>query len=413
MVLGTLFIAARVVLLYAREPFFDELFTLWMARQPLSRVIPNLLHDSGPPLFYFLARFDSVIALRWLSLAFAAVQFALVAKRSTWSAALLALYPPAVLFAVDARAYALCALFVTAGVIALEAEKPLVAACFFALAAHAHYYGVLFFPVLLVRKKVLPFLLAVILFGPGFILAWKQPAEALKWNREALFAPLANLSFAGMYPYALFAAGPVLLVAIGLVALAVAGSRSMRYADAVLVPLVLVLAFHVAGRPVYFPMRFEAVIAGPLVLWLGSSLFEWPVVMRRALGAALLAIAVASVAIGIADHERRPLDPYREAAIQLNAVNAPIVATGYLYLESVVTADRPITAWPADQALHPGWRSRAKADPRALPPSSFVWIGERFAPELQLLREARSVRPLFSNGRTLIARVAALTPPVH
>ena len=62
--LTLLFLAIRVVLLYAREPFYDELFTLWMARQPASNVLPNLLHDSGPPLYYWLARFDSVVALR-------------------------------------------------------------------------------------------------------------------------------------------------------------------------------------------------------------------------------------------------------------------------------------------------------------------------------------------------------------
>ncbi|MGZ8834011.1 MAG: hypothetical protein ACXW19_12540, partial [Thermoanaerobaculia bacterium] len=100
-------------------------------------------------------RFDSVVALRLFSLLFASIQFVLIARRSLLAGALIALYPPAALFAVDARSYALCALFVTIGVLQLE-TRPFAAALAFALAAHTHYYGVLFFPVLLFRPRVSP-----------------------------------------------------------------------------------------------------------------------------------------------------------------------------------------------------------------------------------------------------------------
>ncbi|MGZ8796280.1 MAG: hypothetical protein ACXW2F_02960, partial [Thermoanaerobaculia bacterium] len=149
---GLIFLGVRLAILYARAPFFDELFTVWMARQPLRSIAPALLHDSGPPLYYFIARFDSVVALRLLSLLFASIQFVLIARRSLLAGALIALYPPAALFAVDARSYALCALFVTIGVLQLE-TRPFAAALAFALAAHTHYYGVLFFPVLLFRPR--------------------------------------------------------------------------------------------------------------------------------------------------------------------------------------------------------------------------------------------------------------------
>ena len=54
-----------------------------------------------------------------------------------------AVFPPSVLFAVDARAYALCALFITIGVLYEKVD-----AIAFVLAAYSHFYGVLFFPLL-------------------------------------------------------------------------------------------------------------------------------------------------------------------------------------------------------------------------------------------------------------------------
>ena len=414
-----IFLVARIALLISRPPFFDELFTLWMARQPMSHIVPNLLHDSGPPLYYFIARFDSIVALRLLSLLFATIQFALVARRSLLAGLLLALYPPAALFAVDARSYALCALFVTIGVLAVDSKKFLFASFAFALAAHSHYYGVLFFPLLLSggtrRRSIDSFFLAIALFLPGFLLATKQPAEAMRWNRESLFAPFTNLSFAGTYPYALLAGAPVAVALIALVVLIAALSRSMRFAPAVLVPLALVVVFHIAGRPVYFPMRFEVVIAGPLSLWLGHSLFLWTPAWRRTFAIPLAILGAVSIAVGVIDHERRPLDFYRQAALALQhrVRTEPVVATGYCYLEAVIALNRPVLAWPAEQARHPGWRTTAPPDPRELPSVPFFWIGERSAPELTVLRGVKAVRPLFLNDRALVGDARDLTAPVH
>src|SRR5205814_5845548 len=114
--LALLFLAVRVILLFVRPPFFDELYTLWMAGEPLSSIVPHLLHDSGPPLYCFVARFTSVDAVRWMSLAFATIAFALLLRRRWYAAAaLLAVFPPAVYYATEARAYALCGLFVAIG----------------------------------------------------------------------------------------------------------------------------------------------------------------------------------------------------------------------------------------------------------------------------------------------------------
>ncbi|MGZ5476427.1 MAG: hypothetical protein ACXW29_08895 [Thermoanaerobaculia bacterium] len=403
------FLAARLALLIVREPFFDELFTVWMARQPFSQIIPSLLNDSGPPLYYFLARFDSVMALRCLSLAFSCAQFVIVARYSWISALILAVYPPAALFAVDARAYALCGLFVTAGVIALRKQKLDLAAVMFVLAAYSHYYGVLFFPLPLAgegpaKRRVRAIALEAILFIPGFMMTFNQPAAATAWNKEPIWAPLVNLSTAGRYPEALFTPAAWIVVAIALVLVFVAAEWKLASAAPVLVPIILAIAFQLAGRHIYFPMRFEAVLAGPIALWL------WKARPRFAIPLAL--IGAYAITAGAFDHARRPTDPYREAAQILARSAKPddtIVATGYLYLETAVAVNRPVIAWPKEQALHPGWRATVAANPADLPEQPFIWIGERGAPELSSLTGVRSIRPLFTNERTIVG----LTRPLH
>ncbi len=438
------FMAARLALLFVREPFFDELFTVWMARQPFSHIIANLLSDSGPPLYYFLARFDSVMALRCLSLAFACAQFVIVARFSWTSALILAVYPPAALFAVDARAYALCGLFVTAGVIAMRRQKLELAAVMFVLAAYSHYYGVLFFPLPLAgegpaKRRARAVFLEAILFIPGFLMASHQPAAATTWNREPIWAPVINFSTAGRYPEALFTPALWIVVAIAMVLLFVAAEESGRLGRsrrasrpatdsdraggpvtagetlrlrsgqapallAVIIPIILAIAFQLAGKHIYFPMRFEAVLAGPIALWLGSARPRFVIPLALIGGYVIVA--------GTFDHARRPPDPYREAAVILARSAKPddtIVATGYLYLETAVALNRPVIAWPKEQALHPGWRATAAANPKDLPREPFIWIGERGAPELSSLTGVRSVRPLFTNERTIIG----LTRPLH
>ena len=431
LVVSLAFLVIRVALLLARDPFFDELFTVWMARHPFGQILPNLVLDSGPPLYYFVARFDSVTALRVLSLVFATIQFGLVYRRSWVAGALLAVFPPAALFAVDARAYALCALLVTIGV--LKLEQPFVAAPAFVLAAYTHYYGVLFFPLLLVPFWILDFgfwippapisavnpkskiqnlksfALALLLFAPGFARAMQQPRESMAWASREI--PV-NLSFAGLYPEALFRPSPVWLVVIALLLLLL--FRLNRFAAAVFVPLAGAIVLGV-----YFPMRFESVIAAPLVLWLAGQ------EGRRWAQAALIAMGAFTLYRGAADHLRRPLDPYREAALQLRKHVRPedqVVASGYLYLETAIALDSvgaaipggaapprmavpTLAAYPAEQATHPGWRAAPRREP--LPKREFVWIGERQAPELGFIREVRTVTPLFANERAMIARVAA------
>ena len=394
-----LFVAPRIALLWFRQPFFDELFTRWIAARPFSGILDALHYDSGPPLYYFIVHLigdPSITILRCVSLLFATIAFvALLMRRHFTAAALLAVFPPAVLLSVDARAYALCAMFVTIGVLALDGERPYVAALAFVAAAYSHYYGALFFPLLLwssvgpapspAKRRVSAAegggatLLALVLFAPGAWLALHQPRGSMAW-----IGPFPQ------YPEVLFARPPWWLLIVAAVLLVAAGYRLNRYTAMTLIPLAIAL-----GLRIYFPLRFESVIAAPFVSWIATS-------ARKILIPPLIAVGVLICAFGIVDHATRPIDDYRAAAEHVRSAPGTIVASGYLYLETV--ALRPATAFPPEQALHPGWRATATSGSE-LPRGPFIWVGERLAPELALIRRSRRITPIYVNEHAAVVKV--------
>ena len=373
-----LFFAARVPLLLLRQPFFDELFTAWISAKDVSGIMQALRHDSGPPLYYLLVSLTG--HPRVLSLFFATLGLLALLREKQWAAAtLLAVFPPAVLFAVDGRSYALCALFVTLGLLAVQQDRRYTGAVWFVLAAYTHYYGVLFFPLVGRWKPALLYGL----FLPGLWMALHQPRAAIEWMH-----PFS-------YPDALFARPPLLLllflafaVAFGLWSTFRASRSGIRPSPALLrwlVPSVLSI-------PIYVPLRFESVVATPLMQWLGG-LRRW----------SLIAACFATwTVIGIVEHASRPRDPYLEAAEHARTARGRVVASGYLYLYMALQG--PVIAFPPEQAEHPGWR--APADPGSEPPAgTFLWIGERGAPELDIIRRHRRVEPVWANAHAMIARV--------
>jgi hypothetical protein len=379
--IAALFFVPRLILLFVREPFFDELFTHWISGHSFAGILQALHYDSGPPLYYCIIHAlgnPPILAIRAISLVFSTVPLiALIASRRLTAAALLAVFPPAVLLAVDARAYALCAMFVALGILALDREKPWTAALLFVAAAYSHYYGALFIVLLWRNWKALA--IAVILFLPGAWLALHQPRASMAW-----------IGAFPQYPDALFARPPIWLAIIAAALVIAAACRLNRYAAMTLVPLALALALRI-----YFPLRFESVIAVPFVLWLSVS-------AHKKLIPLLIAVGVAICAIGIIDHARRPIDDYRDAALHLRGVPGPVVASGYLYLETIMV--RPAIAFPPEQALHPGWRAMPSPGSE-VPPGTFLWIGERGAPELAIIRRSRQVTPLYVNENAAIVKV--------
>ncbi|MEO8034699.1 MAG: hypothetical protein ABI837_09720, partial [Acidobacteriota bacterium] len=331
------------------------------------------------------------------------------------AALLLAAYPAAVLYAGEARAYTLAALFITIGVLALDADHPFAAAVAFVAAAYTHYYGVLFFPVLLLRGRrgVAAAAMAGLLFLPGFVLAFHQPKAATAWNsREPIFAPLANLSFAidGSMSSLPHPWEVQMLVLLALILLVVAGARSFRFGGAFLIPAAAAIVFTLSGRVVYFPMRFESVVAAPLALWLASSLEEWSLAWRRFLVVSLVVIGGAVVVSGTLDELRQPLEPCTAAALFLQKklpVPWPVVATGFCYVPVSIYGGPHVSAFPREQEQHPGWVAPAtkealRSDSRMLP-DEFLWVGPQVSLEGAVLTERFAARSIFRDRYIVVA----------
>src|SRR5438034_951811 len=101
-----LFFVPRLFLLFLRQPFFDELFTHWIAAKSFGGILEALRFDSGPPLYYFVVHALGNPPLIWtraLSLLFATMALIAVLAEERlgearfWAAAIIAVFPPAVL----------------------------------------------------------------------------------------------------------------------------------------------------------------------------------------------------------------------------------------------------------------------------------------------------------------------------
>jgi hypothetical protein len=173
----------------------------------------------------------------------------------------------------------------------------------------------------------------------------------------------------------------------------------------------LVLLFRAAGRQVYFPLRFESVVAFPLMLWLASSLTRWPRALRLALAGTLMSIGMAVIVFGVEDYAVRPVDGCIAGAAFIREhvrPEVPVLASAYCYLYTTSELGTRITPFPAGQGLHPGWwqappPAELAAARRELPPGEFVWIGETTEEMELILRNRRVDRivPLDSITRLL------------
>ncbi|MGH9459081.1 MAG: hypothetical protein ACRD2J_15715 [Thermoanaerobaculia bacterium] len=455
-----LFVALRLSLVFLRPAFFDELFTLWIAAQPLPDQFRALLSDSGPPLYYALVHFagpgdPSLTSARIVSLLFATALPVIVLAQRSWGAVrivaalLLAVFPPHVYFAAEARAYALAGLLAGAGAVLVdrwlerESRRSLAsAAVLLALAAYAHYYAVLLFALPIAaaltgwtgrraREALAASAGAAALFIPGFWLASRQPPESIAWMGHAVedpapWAPLLQLSFAAPYPRLFVTPPPAWIQAIALgavLAAAVAGLRSpraRRWGAMVVAPVLFAIAFTAAGIRVYFPMRFESVIALPLVVWLAFSLgaIRWKP-LRLVLTVSFVVLGLSSSFFTMLSAVTRQENPWREAARLVRRSipeTVPVVASDYAYLELLSqrdeTWDPQVVGFPPEIERHPGWVSESRAardlsfDPAALPTPPFLWVGAAASAERAAL--ARSVRlvPLFRSDYVIVARAS-------
>lgn len=146
------------------EPlWYDETFSVLVARLPLDRLIAATAGDVHPPLYYlllkgWLALWPSAPVELWargLSLVFSLVALWLwwlalwgmddIPERHKYVAFVVACFMPGLLwFSVEARMYALLSVLVLAAWVCLLAERPLLAGVFLGLGALTHNTGLLY-----------------------------------------------------------------------------------------------------------------------------------------------------------------------------------------------------------------------------------------------------------------------------
>ncbi|HEX2799789.1 MAG TPA: glycosyltransferase family 39 protein [Thermoanaerobaculia bacterium] len=251
-------VVARIFSLVVRPLWADEIFTLTVARKSVPEILAALRVDSGPPLHYcfayvLLAPFPAPgfadVLVRVLSLVASLLHLPLlfvVARRlgrpemGLPAAALYSVFPLAVAYAAEGRAYALASLLALLAferALALrERPRPLIALGLTLAAAGAvltHYLAV--FPVAALailaldarpaarHALVLSGLAAAALAATWVPIALAQPHASMAWSMEAGFAGTlrdfpANLAFGapagGPAMAALGVAGTVLLAAL-------------------------------------------------------------------------------------------------------------------------------------------------------------------------------------------------------
>jgi hypothetical protein len=183
------------------------------------------------------------------------------------------------------------------------------------------------------------------------------------------------------------------------------------------VPLALTLVFAAAGRRIYFPLRFESVIAAPLMLWVGDSLQRWSRNVRIGLTVGLMVMGLSVTGFRILDALARPPDGCITGALfalQNVSPKTPVVASSYCYLPAESVLGPRVIAFPVEQALHPGWYRPLQAAEEAavlrrLPASDFVWLGQT-GPEMRAIVRRRKIESAVDlDSTTHLLRVLPVT----
>lgn len=398
LVAAALSCAARLWLLAARPLWHDEIFTVWASRLSPGGLLRALSFDSGPPLFYllekpfvaaaeglglsdsmarllpFLAAFLLFAGARSLPRGGARRRFLLLAASS----------PFLLLYAAEARAYAVVALFGFALFLLCNngtpgARRIALIALTTALLLWTHYLAIFLVASLLVvafierrRMSALGIGAGILLFLPWVPVLLAQPDAATSWIREPVGDSAAGFLAAlggGIrvpaplgwpLPGPLFllacATGIALLASLLLLGPAQPQTRAGRAVVLLTLAGILAASF---WRPVAFAGRSEMVVV-PIWLWLLARSSEESRALRLATGAAAALGAVASLLLLISP---RPTRPYASLVARLESYahnGDSVIATANLYLRARLSRDRgrleaDLLALPPDLADHPGW----------------------------------------------------------
>lgn len=365
-----------------RPVWHDELYTLALARMPLSELVAALRIDSGPPLHYlichapfsifrwpegsalgtFLVRLPSVLAyslLPWVLWRWARGH----GERYFWAALLTIVWLPMLYFATEARAYALLAL-VNAVLWLLGPElvrsggfRVVLFAALAAALPMLHYAGILsfcFLPLLglsIPRSRwralatalgaaALPLLMwsPVILGAPPGSMGW---VDTLSGPGRPGLATIQVLSPAGPFPV-LFEApeslvSPVFsMVILGLLASAAIAGAWLRIRRAGpdgpasdgsarpaigLFPAVCVCLISLAGLPIYFAGRTESMVWVLAAVVVSTLLGHIPQILRRVLAGAYVVVGGITIAVWLVSMPQRLPAP----GVEVGQVLAPLI----------------------------------------------------------------------------------------
>jgi uncharacterized membrane protein len=439
-------VVARVWALVIRPLWADEIFTLTVARKTAPEILSALRVDSGPPLHYFcayvllapfptpgppdaLVRFLSVAAsLLHLPLLFAVARRLGRPEMGLPAAALYSVFPLAVAYAAEGRAYALASLLALLAferALALRERPRLPAALTLALAAAGavlcHYLAV--FPVAALavlafdarpvsrRALVLSGLAAAALAAAWLPIALAQPRSSMAWSGDAGFASAlrdfpANLVFGaptgGPMMTALGAAGALLLAALltrvwrgvtspvarvlglslALLALAELGPGALVLPERtalVFLPLVVLL---LAAAPPFVPAAVGTLATALLALWLPRAAEPSP----GALLARLLEAPARSGRLILAAGAWGPELDYR-----LQRARAP----------------GSVLLFPSAVAAHPGWYHERELPDAALAAEAVAVLSSPRAPTVFVLprgsRASAAIASRLGHARRLLS----------
>ena len=391
-------IGARVFLLLARPLWFDELFTVWAARLPLSELVPALRFDSGPPGFYLIEK-PFVLLSEKLSHAaplvravpfFATLALFASARTLPKGAAratltlLLASSTLLNLYAAEARPYALlAALDLALFLVALRGnERPARLAAIAGLAAAAlytHYLAIIALAALLLLcasarrwRSCAALAAGGVAFLPWLPILRAQPAEAIAWMRETVGGSLGGFlsalggigrvpaSFGPAPPFALYFAaivtGAILLVLLG------AHARTNPETRRALVFAMLVLGGAVAAslwRPIAFAGRTEMAVL-PVFLWGVARAAAESRAARWSAGAAAVLGILATAGFLRASHGDSPASAVAASLARVTRPGDVVVAAASFYLPARLASDRgelqaSVRPIPEELGRHPGW----------------------------------------------------------
>jgi hypothetical protein len=417
-------LSARVFTLVARPLWADEIFTLTLARKSIPEILAALRVDSGPPLhpllaYVLLAPFPAPgpadILVRVLSLVASLLHLPLlvvVARRlgrpglGLPAAALFSVFPLAVEYAAEGRAYALAsvlALLAFERALALRQTPRLTVALGLTLAAAGavltHYLAV--FPVAALavlawdarpaarRALVVSGLAAATLAAAWVPVALSQPRASMAWTAKGEFAGAprdfpANLVFgapAGVPAMAvLAAAGAVLLAA--LLAREWRGVLS-PLARPLGLSLVLLAIAQFAWGSLVLPGR-TALVFLPLVALLLASAPPFVPVAAGTLATALLSLWLPRVA------EPAPGELLARLLEAPAKAGRRVLAAGHWgpeldYRLARAGAPGRVMLFPSAMAAHPGWYREEEIPDAALAAEAEAALAAASPPALFVL----------------------------